>query len=73
MRLVWRGMPGRGRRRLLFSKDFRAIRTGSSAGELQEARTKVCATVFRTLLFLGKCGRVVVTSKWCLRQGARPA
>ena len=29
--------------------------------------------VFRTLLFLEKCGRVVVTSKWCLRQGAKPA
>ena len=59
MRQVWRGMLGRGRRRWRRSKEHRL--------------TKVCATGFCTLLFLEKCGRVVVTSKWCLRQGAKPS
>ena len=76
MRRVWRGMLDRSRRRWRFR--IGGIRDGRQTESLshcwacrkERAQTEVCATVFRTLLFLEKRGRAVVTSKWCLRQGA---
>jgi len=78
MRLGWRGMLGKGRRRLLSGLRIwflpRGLRSAYELRQRQRSTARIgCATVFRTLLFLEKCGRVVVTSKWCLRQGARPA